>query len=166
MSADVESPTVTVEEHPSSILMPSNLASPEPESRGRKRRRSPLRLTLVSGQTPSGESATLRGRQRHRSTSLLNISSRATSMSLRDASHSPSRRRLLCVMHLERKRSQSPSRSCSPNGKDVPKRRSQRTRSRSRSHHDVHFASVDLKSPLQFEFVARGKEAPGQEEED
>jgi hypothetical protein len=141
----------------------STFSSPEPDvQRGRKRQRSPAPLSfIVSAHTQSGESATFRGRRRFRSTSMINISSRNPSRSLRGASASPSTKRLLRIVRLDRRRSQSPSRSRSPfNLQDVPKRRRHRTRSHSRTHQDNSVASPDLKSPLQFEFHADQK-TPG-----
>ena len=143
----------------------SALSSPEPEAqRGRKRLRSPLPFALVTTQTPSGESSTLRGRRRYRSTSLINFSafsSRSASRNFRDASYSPSRRQVLRIVKIDRRRSQSPSRSRSPFAKHEPsKRRRHRTRSRSRSHNATSSATLDLKSPLQFEVVPDEKEAP------
>lgn len=116
-------------------IMLSAFSSPEPDNqRGRKRRRSPppyIRITTTH--SPSGESATFRGRSRRRSVSRLDTS-RAASR-LRSGSLSPTRKRLLKVLQLNhRHRSQSPSRSRSRNMEDAPKRRRQRTRSRSREH--------------------------------
>ena len=136
------------------------LSSPEPAvQRGRKRRRSPMPFSLIAApQTPSGE--TFRGRCRQRSTSLVNLSSRNTSRSFRDASYSPSRKRFLRVAQPERRgrrRSQSPSRSRSADDRDAIKRRRQRTTSHSRDHQGVvSFALVEQaqKSPLRLEFTA------------
>ncbi|KAI0009725.1 hypothetical protein F4779DRAFT_581190 [Xylariaceae sp. FL0662B] len=115
------------------IMFPT-FSSPEPDNqRGRKRRRSPPGpLGVTATQIPSGESATLRGRCRHRSTSRLDIS-RNTSR-LRSGSLSPTRKKLLQIVQLNRHRSQSPSRSRSPNAQEPTKRRRQRTSSRSRKH--------------------------------
>lgn len=113
----------------------STFSSPEPDyQRGRKRRRSPAPYLKVGSQIPSGESATFRGRSRNRSTSRFDRS-RNTSR-LRGGSLSPTRRKLLRIVKLNRHRSQSPSRSRSPNAVhfEPPKRRRQRTRSRSRDH--------------------------------
>ena len=151
----------------------SALSSPEPEvQRGRKRRRDPLPFTLITtSQTPSGE--TFRGRCRQRSTSLVNLSSRNTSRNFRDASYSPSRKRFFRVANLERRggrrRSQSPSRSRSPDDREGGKRRRQRTTSHSRDHQGVvSFALVEQaqQSPLRLEFttvpeVSRDKEQEG-----
>ncbi|KAI2607509.1 uncharacterized protein GGS25DRAFT_523029 [Hypoxylon fragiforme] len=113
----------------------TTFSSPEPESqRGRKRGRSPPggALAVTATRIPSAESATFRGRCRHRSTSRIDTS-RATSR-LRGGSLSPTRRRVIRVVQLNRHRSQSPSRSRSPNGQESSKRRRQRTQSRSRNH--------------------------------
>src|SRR3569833_270370 len=151
--------TARLHPHPSSVV-----SSPEPDpQRGRKRRRSPQPFCLVAtaAKTTSGESSTFRGRRRYRSTSLINMS-RNTSRSVRDVSYSPSRKRLVVFAKLDRRRSQSPSRSRSPGSKqEAPRRRRHRTRSRSRSHHDGVFAALDLKSPLQFEFVVADQKKAG-----
>ena len=141
----------------------SALSSPEPEfQRGRKRGRSPLPFAIVAAQSPSGESSTFRGRRRYRSTSLINFSSRNTSGSFRDASHSPSKKRILHVFQIDRRRSQSPSRSQSPFHKqEPPTRRRRRTRSHSRNHKTTSLGTVDLKSPLQFEIMPEPKETTG-----
>ena len=120
--------------------------------RGRKRFKSPLPLIIMATQTPSGESATLRGRRRHRSTSLITLSalpSRAPSRTLRDMSQSPSSKRSLRFTRLDRCRSQSPSRSRSPDAFEASKRRRHRTRSRSRDHQARTVVGVmDVKSSL------------------
>ncbi|KAI1142210.1 hypothetical protein F5Y05DRAFT_218043 [Hypoxylon sp. FL0543] len=107
---------------------------PEPDNqRGRKRRRSPPEtLAVTAARLPSTESATFRGRCRHRSTSRFDTS-RNTSR-LRGSSLSPIRRKLIRAVQLNRHRSQSPSRSRSPNTQESSKRRRQRTQSRSRTH--------------------------------
>ncbi|KAK0714910.1 hypothetical protein B0H67DRAFT_228417 [Lasiosphaeris hirsuta] len=111
----------------------------EPDGqRGRKRRRREEFAVITTSKTPSGESATFRGRRRHRSTSVIALSgfsSRNTSR-VRDnpRSHSPSKKSFFWVVQVERRRSQSPSRSRSPNTKKAPRRRRQRTRSRGRKH--------------------------------
>ena len=122
---------------PSSVFQKFALKSytPEPDGhRGRKRHRSLTRCELegvnVGG---TGESSTLRGRTRRRSTSQLDAASRTGSHSHVEPSVSPARKRLLRVLVLDRRRSQSPSRSRSPNNFQKSRRR-QRTRSRSRSH--------------------------------
>lgn len=109
-------------------------SSPEPDNqRGRKRRRSPPEaIAVTTARLPSTESATFRGRCRHRSTSRFDTS-RNTSR-LRGGSLSPTRRKLIRVAQLNRHRSQSPSRSRSPNTQESSKRRRQRTQSRSRNH--------------------------------
>ncbi len=133
---------------------PVNFLTAEPElQRGRKRRRSPMPFTIVATtQTPSGESATLRGRRRHRSTSLVALSalpSRAPSRTFRDTSYSPSRKRFLRYSKMDRRRSQSPSRSRSLDMSEAPKRRRQRTRSRSRDHQQRSgLPAIEAKSPL------------------
>ncbi|KAI2636974.1 hypothetical protein GGS26DRAFT_463671 [Hypomontagnella submonticulosa] len=112
----------------------TTFSSPEPDvQRGRKRRRSPPETPAVTAtRLPSTESATFRGRCRHRSSSRLD-SSRNPSR-LRGCSLSPTRRKLIRVVQLNRHRSQSPSRSRSPNAQESSKRRRQRTQSRSRNH--------------------------------
>ncbi|KAI1481435.1 hypothetical protein K445DRAFT_18373 [Daldinia sp. EC12] len=112
----------------------TTFSSPEPDNqRGRKRRRSPPEtLAVTTARIPSAESATFRGRCRHRSTSRLDLS-RNTSR-LRGGSLSPTRRKLIRVVQLNRHRSQSPSRSRSPNTQEASKRRRQRTQSRGRNH--------------------------------
>ncbi len=131
------------------------LSSEAEAPRGRKRRRSPLPfIVTVTASNPSGESATLRGRSRHRSTSLVTLStfsSRAPSRSLHEASYSPSKKRYLQYVQAQRRRSQSPSRSQSPNTKVPPKRRRQRTRSRSRPHKTA--PGAEIKSPLRNRMV-------------
>ncbi|KAJ1333620.1 hypothetical protein MN608_03612 [Microdochium nivale] len=101
--------------------------------RGRKRRRSPPDTQREDTHLISEESATFRGRCRHRSTSRLDAS-RASSR-FRGGSLSPSRKKLLYIANIHRRRNQSPSRSRSPAAMDAPKRRRQRTRSHSRDHH-------------------------------
>lgn len=126
------------------------------ESRGRKRRRSPHPfLTGAARQSPSGESSTFRGRSRHRSASQIGGSRTASRM--RDASLSPTRRKIMRIAQLiNRHRSQSPSRSCSPNTQDASKRRRQRTHSRSRIHRDHdHHKMNDHMSLLRHEIVIR-----------
>lgn len=115
-------------------IMLSALSSPEPDSqRGRKRRRSPPPyIKITTTHSPSGESATFRGRSRRRSISRLDTS--RTASRLRSGSLSPTRKRLLKVLQLNRHRSQSPSRSRSRNNDEASKRRRQRTKSRSREH--------------------------------
>ncbi|KAI1403378.1 hypothetical protein F4819DRAFT_451233 [Hypoxylon fuscum] len=110
-------------------------SSPEPDNqRGRRRLRSPPdTLAVTATRLPSTESATFRGRCRHRSTSRLDASRNASR--LRGGSLSPTRRRYLRVVQLHRHRSQSPSRSRSPNtNQESSGRRRQRTQSRSRIH--------------------------------
>ncbi|OTB03298.1 hypothetical protein M426DRAFT_12657 [Hypoxylon sp. CI-4A] len=112
----------------------TTFSSPEPDGqRGRKRGRSPPEtLAITTARLPSTESATFRGRCRYRSSSRLDVS-RNTSR-LRGGSLSPTRRKLIRVVQLNRHRSQSPSRSRSPHNHDSSKRRRQRTQSRSRIH--------------------------------
>ncbi|KAK1699731.1 hypothetical protein BDP55DRAFT_626432 [Colletotrichum godetiae] len=118
-----------------------------PESdplRGRKRHRSLTRCDLeATHYGGTGESSTLRGRPRRRSTSPTPVSSRASSrataaavaVGMPSTDVSPMRKRLLRVVLLERRRSQSPSRSRSPDRQQAPpRRRRHRTRSRSRTH--------------------------------
>ncbi|CAN8102179.1 unnamed protein product [Discula destructiva] len=105
------------------------LASPDPEARGRQRRRDPLNLFAIPRHNPSRESSTLRGRCRHRSTSRMNLVTltSTTAASQHGRSHrgdrSPERRLLaagVIVVRAEgprrcrRRRGQSPSRSRSP----------------------------------------------------
>ncbi|KAI1767365.1 hypothetical protein GGR53DRAFT_124727 [Hypoxylon sp. FL1150] len=113
----------------------TTFSSLEPDNqRGRKRSRSPPdALAITSTRFPSTESATFRGRCRHRSTSRIDGSGNTSR--LRGGSLSPSRRRFLHVVQLNRHRSQSPSRSRGPNSnQESSKRRRQRTHSRSRNH--------------------------------
>ncbi|KAK0637213.1 hypothetical protein B0T17DRAFT_103140 [Bombardia bombarda] len=144
MSKSTEPTTIGVEDP----ISPAGLLSPDPDvQRGRKRRRE---LAKVGGtsQVPSGESATLRGRCRNRSTSVVTLSiysSRNASRSGRDTSHSPSRKHILRLIHVVHRRSQSPSRSRSLNAK-APSRRRQRTTSRSRNHLDRSASVADIKT--------------------
>lgn len=135
------------------------MSSPDIDvQRGRKRRRDPKPPFSVGStqQVPSGE-GTLRGRRRHRSTSrfLATSSSRPGShQSIRNASPSPSKKRMLRVLKIERRRSQSPSRSRSAHhhDKDDPtRRRRQRTQSRSRTHATFSVPLFDLDSRLSYE---------------
>ncbi|KAH8889696.1 hypothetical protein GQ53DRAFT_188664 [Thozetella sp. PMI_491] len=148
-----------------------NLLTLDPEQRGRKRRRSPMPFTIIgAAQTPSGESATFRGRRRHRSTSLVALSafsSRAPSRSYRDSSYSPSRKRFLRYTKLDRRRSQSPSRSRSPDATEAPKRRRQRTRSRSRDHQAprLGLAAFEAKSPLRASMAVKAETVDGDAKE-
>ncbi|KAH6702528.1 hypothetical protein EV126DRAFT_507616 [Verticillium dahliae] len=113
----------------------AQLSAPELDNRGRKRHRSLTRCNASVKCGTSGESSTLRGRPRRRSTSPYGAASRTTSRGAMDGSASPARKRLLRVVVLDRRRSQSPSRSRSPNRRQQnAARRRQRTRSRSRSH--------------------------------
>jgi hypothetical protein len=120
--------------HASSVLTP-----PDPEARGRKRRRDPIHLTLSRPQHNPSTGSTLRGRCRHRSPSRLALASRTSSCGMRDASPSATRRRLVAVITLlteNHKRSKSPSRSRPGGDPNVmsAKRRRQRTQSRSRPY--------------------------------
>ncbi|KAI0478794.1 hypothetical protein GGR56DRAFT_342059 [Xylariaceae sp. FL0804] len=143
----------------------TTFSSPEPDNqRGRKRRRSPEdTLKVAATQLPSGESATFRGRCRHRSTSRFDAS--RTASRLRCGSLSPVRLQLLRVVHLNRHRSQSPSRSRSPYAHDTPKRRRQRTRSRSRSHQcESKTVSQTVITPFaRHEIVIRSETSSGKE---
>lgn len=159
--------------------------SPDPDmQRGRKRRRREepgAALNTTRKQIPSGESATLRGRCRHRSTSAAAFSafssrSRSRSCVRDDGSFSPSnsKKRILRLVQLNgrRRRSQSPSRSRSTNRHRLSschdrRRRRQRTRSRSREHCKDHLhphvglvgaSGVELKSPLCLEMTVDGDE--------
>ncbi|KAF3026877.1 hypothetical protein E8E14_015080 [Neopestalotiopsis sp. 37M] len=133
------------------------MSSAEADQRGRKRRRSPAPfLTVTARQIPSGESTTFRGRSRFRSTSRLDGSRNVSRM--RDASLSPTRRKILRIARLlARHRSQSPSRSRSPNSQElVSKKRRQRTRSRGREHyHHEHPALAEHLSGLRHEIVIK-----------
>jgi hypothetical protein len=115
--------------------------TPEPESRrGRTRDRNLSRYNLTAVNLGgTGESCTLRGRSRPRSTSPYipipsRQSSRTKGVKHGPASLSPTRNLLIRVVLKNRHRSQSPSRSRSPNSRAEPLRRRQRTRSRSRTH--------------------------------
>ncbi|KAL7627640.1 hypothetical protein AAE478_001833 [Parahypoxylon ruwenzoriense] len=139
--------------------------SPEPDSqRGRKRRRSPQNaLAVTATRIPSTESATFRGRCRNRSTSRFDAS-RNTSH-LRAGSLSPIRRKLLRVAQVSRHRSQSPSRSCSPNVQESSNRRRQRTQSRSRNHDGESRKAGEsiVTSFLRHEIVIRNESSSSQE---
>ncbi|KAI1877133.1 uncharacterized protein JN550_001205 [Neoarthrinium moseri] len=153
----VQSPT---NERLAEVIL-SAFSSPEPEQRGRKRRRSPGPfLTVTTRQIPSGESATFRGRSRHRSVSRID-GSRNTSR-LRGWSLSPTRRKLLRIVKINRHRSQSPSRSRSPNTQEPSKRRRQRTRSRSREHTE-HTKGGEHLSLLRHEIVIRNEAIEGKQ---
>ncbi|KAK6085767.1 hypothetical protein SCUP234_02674 [Seiridium cupressi] len=137
-------------------LVLTTLSSPEADQRGRKRRRSPTPFFAVTTrQLPSGESSTFRGRSRHRSASRLDMSRNVSR--LRDASLSPTRRKMLHIAQLiNRHRSQSPSRSRSPNTQEPSKRRRQRTRSRGREHHQHdHPKATEPFSRLRHEIVVK-----------
>jgi hypothetical protein len=115
--------------------------TPEPESRrGRPRDRSLSRYNLTAvNHGGTGESCTLRGRSRRRSTSpYISPSSRQSSRTEKPkavaTSLSPTRNLFIRVFLKNRHRSQSPSRSRSPNSKVQKARRRQRTRSRGRTH--------------------------------
>ncbi|EEY18284.1 predicted protein [Verticillium alfalfae VaMs.102] len=69
----------------------------ELDHRGRKRHRSLTRCDAAAKCGTSGESSTLRGRPRRRSTSPYGAASRTTSRSAMDGSASPARKRLLRV---------------------------------------------------------------------
>ncbi|KAJ0118161.1 hypothetical protein J7T55_014614 [Diaporthe amygdali] len=125
---------------------------PEPETRGRKRRRDPIQVTFRRPNHNPSTGSTLRGRCRHRSPSRLAIASRANSRGTRDVSSSASKRRLVAVMTVRlenHRRSQSPSRSRSAGDSNVmlAKRRRQRTQSRSRSHNGEEMFSPIKQSP-------------------
>lgn len=130
MDRPILSPTLNFDCSPSH---PPPLSSPDPEARGRsKRRRDPLTLNSFSSLTARsrGESSTLRGRRRHRSPSRMNlVASRASTAAStpRDVREedmspppSPEKRRLVAVALVLRpenhRRSQVPSRSRSPDG--------------------------------------------------
>ncbi|KAK1997151.1 hypothetical protein LX36DRAFT_84833 [Colletotrichum falcatum] len=126
--------------------------SPDPDThRGRKRDRSLTRCDLeATHYGGTGESSTLRGRPRRRSTSPVAPSSRASSRAIPSTSVSPMRKRLLRIVLLDRRRGQSPSRSRSPNHQQAPRRRRHRTRSRSRTHaNEVYQAKDQLPRPTQ-----------------
>ncbi|KAI4867099.1 hypothetical protein F4820DRAFT_229187 [Hypoxylon rubiginosum] len=147
----------------------TTFSSPEPDNqRGRKRRRSPPEaLAVTTTRFPSTESATFRGRCRHRSTSRVD-GSRNTSR-LRGGSLSPSRRRFLRVVQLNRHRSQSPSRSRDPNtNQESSKRRRQRTRSRSRNHdgEPTKVGDAILASFLRHEIIVKSDELSQKSKQD
>lgn len=137
-------------------------ASPDPEVRGRKRRRDPIQVTFSRPQHNPSTGSTLRGRCRHRSPSRLATASRTNSRSIRDASPSASKRRLVAVITVRpenHRRSQSPSRSRSAGDSNVVsvKRRRQRTQSRSRPHDGKQTFSTISQSPgttIKFGFLA------------
>lgn len=128
------------------------LASPDPEARGRKRRRDPIHLTFNRPQHNPSAGSTLRGRCRHRSPSRLAVASRTASRGTRDASPCASKRRLVATIKLRpenHRRSRSPSRSRSMGDSNVvpSKRRRQRTQSRSRPHNEKETLSPITQSP-------------------
>lgn len=94
---------------------PQSISSPDPEARGRKRRRDPLNIFSLPRHKPSGESSTLRGRCRHRSASRMHLVSTSTT-----AAHTTSQRmdrdspELLSPASENHRRNRSPSRSRSP----------------------------------------------------
>ncbi|KAK4450670.1 hypothetical protein QBC34DRAFT_402153 [Podospora aff. communis PSN243] len=84
--------------------------------------------------------------------------SRDTSRNFRDPSRSQSpssRKCVLWVLNVERRRSPSPSRSRSPNSQRARRRRRQRTRSRGRVHRvdSIPNLALDFKSGVQSEVV-------------
>jgi len=137
--------------------------SVEDVQRGRKRQRREDVGMAKATKSPSGESATLRGRRRHRSTSAMTrsgVSSRNSSRSFRDTSRSrspPSRKCFLWIFQVERRRDQSPSRS--PNTWRAPRRRRQRTRSRGRVHRveSISKLALDVKPAVQSEVIVADK---------
>lgn len=154
---------------PGERIVAGSVLSPEPEiQRGRKRRRSPGPLVVVApAKTLSGDSATFRGRRRHRSTSVMALSalsSRNPSRGLRDPSCSPSRTRFLRALALERRRSASPSRSRSPNAAEPPsRRRRQRTRSRHRVHQSTPTPALEVEPVTEFDVVVGSQRRHGEE---
>jgi len=121
--------------------LPHMALADQDNQRGRKRRRSPPDLQREDTHLISEESATFRGRCRHRSTSRMDLSK--ASSRFRGGSLSPSRKKLLYIANMHRRRDQSPSRSRSPAAADSSKRRRQRTRSHSREHHHKSSNIVD-----------------------
>lgn len=134
---------------------PQSTASPDPEARGRKRRRDPLTNNPFSlpRHKPSGESSTLRGRCRHRSASRMHLvvstmsSSTSTTATAAAGANVVVSPELLSPATEYHRRSRSPSRSRSRPGRnqidaaDVMAgqrrrqgRRQQRTQSRGRRH--------------------------------
>ncbi|EFQ27638.1 hypothetical protein CGRA01v4_02985 [Colletotrichum graminicola] len=133
--------------------------SPDPDThRGRRRERSLTRCDLeATHYGGTGESSTLRGRPRRRSTSPVALSSRASSRAIPSNSVSPTRKLLLRIVLLDRRRGQSPSRSRSPNHQQAPRRRRHRTRSRSRTHtKEVYQAKDQLSRPTQEPLYKKG----------
>ncbi|KAK2022847.1 hypothetical protein LX32DRAFT_657400 [Colletotrichum zoysiae] len=136
--------------------------SPDPDThRGRRRERSLTRCGLeVTHYGGTGESSTLRGRPRRRSTSPVALSSRASSRAIPSTSVSPMRKRLLRIVLFDRRRSQSPSRSRSPNHQQAPRRRRHRTRSRSRTHSKEGYQAKDqLPRPIQDPLHKKGSKS-------
>lgn len=134
---------------------PQSTASPDPEARGRKRRRDPLNPFSLPRHKPSGESSTLRGRCRHRSLSrgrhLVPTSTTTTAAVAHTTPLRSTGRNSPAPAAENHRRSQSPSRSRSPGGGQIEaevvmpvmvtgQRRRQTRRSRSRRH--------GLKGPL------------------
>lgn len=142
---------------------PHSTASPDPEARGRKRRRDPLNNPFsLPRHKPSGESSTLRGRCRHRSASRMHLvvstlgssttstASNAAVAAAAAAAANVVSPELLSPASAEshHRRSRSPSRSRSPGrGRQLEAsevmaagqrrrqgRRQQRTQSRGRRH--------------------------------
>lgn len=134
---------------------PQSTASPDPEARGRKRRRDPLNNSPFSlpRHRPSGESSTLRGRCRHRSASRMHLvvstissSSGTTTTNAAAAAANALSPELLSPATENHRRSRSPSRSRSRPGRHQIEaaemagqrrrqgRRQQRTQSRGRRH--------------------------------
>ncbi|KAJ4390046.1 hypothetical protein N0V93_007519 [Gnomoniopsis smithogilvyi] len=105
---------------------PQSTESPDPETRGRKRRRDPLNPFSLPRHKPSAESSTLRGRCRHRSTSrmhLVTTMTAATAAAAHTTSHRTGRdspELLSPAAAAENyRRSKSPSRSRSPGASHV-----------------------------------------------
>ncbi|KAK1987983.1 hypothetical protein LZ30DRAFT_88059 [Colletotrichum cereale] len=116
--------------------------SPDPDThRGRKRDRSLTRCDLeATHHGGTGESSTLRGRPRRRSTSPVVSLSRASSRAIPSSS--------------------VPSRSRSPNHQQAPRRRRHRTRSRSRTHtNEVYQAKDQLPRPIQEPLHKKGNKS-------
>ena len=131
---------------------PGLLTPPDPEARGRKRRRDPITLAFSRPQHNPSTGSTLRGRCRHRSPSRLAVASRTNSRGMRDASPSATKRRLVAVITLRpenHKRSKSPSRSRTDGDPNVlsTKRRRQRTQSRSRPYDEKETFSPTTQPP-------------------
>lgn len=127
------------EEAKSAQATPKETTAEEPTdsdvSRGRtKAREAPRASPTTTYRTGTGESSTLRGRTRWRSTSpLVSRNTSAQGVKTPARGSSPKTRRLIRIAMMNRRRSRSPSRSTDRYSKKGSTRRRRRTRSRTRS---------------------------------